>query len=136
MDLKFRKKYSSIDSCIILRTLQGNVPAQKKKAVEFLLSGGDFYVDEVVIMETVYVLTKDHTPRQKIVDDLRTFLSNSMIQYNASFFEPVFDNYLSHPSLSFDDCVIEARISAKGYTPLWTFDKKFAHQTTTARLLA
>lgn len=136
MELSFRKrKYDSIDSCIILRTIIGDIPEQKKTANDLLLNGADYYVDEVAIMECVHVLTKMQATRTEITSDLQIFLSNPMIHYDKSFFEQVFKNYVKHPALSFDDCVLDAKIKQKGYEPLWTFDRKFAHQSSTARLL-
>ena len=137
MELSFRKKkYQSIDSCIILRMIRGDIPEQRQLARSLLLNGMDYYVDEVAIMGCVHVLTKYRCTRIKIVSDLQLFLSNSMIHYNKSFFDPVFDNYIKHPSLSFDDCVLDARIEQKGHEPLWTFDRKFARQSSSTHLLA
>jgi len=137
MELSFRKKkYQSIDSCIILRMLIGDIPEQRQSVRSLLLNGSNYYVDEVAIMECVHVLTKLHATRTKIASDLQLFLSNPMIVYDESLFEPVFSHYVKHPSLSFDDCVLDAKIKQKGHEPLWTFDKKFANQSSSACLLA
>lgn len=128
-------RITSIDSCILLRIILRNNLEQTQKAVSLLLSGGDFYVDDVVIMEVVYVLTKEKMRRSKILDNLVTLLDNPMIIYDKAFFAGVFERYATHPSLSFDDCVLEAKVAMKRKKPLWTFDKKFANQSDVAKLL-
>lgn len=87
-------------------------------------------------MEAVYVLTKEKYTRKDIVDSLRLLLDSDIFIYNKKFFTPVFERYLSHPFLSFNDCVIEAKVNEKYALPLWTFDHKFAQQSSTAKLLS
>lgn len=128
-------KCSSIDSCVILRIIQGDIPKQARQAKWLLLGGQDFYVDDVAIMEVVHVLTREHRARAEIAEALLTFLNNPMIIYDKEFFAPIFAQYATHPSLSFDDCVLAARAEAKGYTPLYTFDHKLAHQSPIAKLV-
>ena len=131
----FRKKYDYIDSCVILRANLWDVPEQTKRARELLLGGGFFYVDDVAVMESVHVLTREHFSHTEISDILQTFLGNPFIIYNDLFLDPVFETYKTHPSLSFDDCVLAAHAETAGST-LWTFDKKLAHQSSSAKLLA
>ena len=135
MDLKFRKKYASLDSCVILRIIQGDILEQKRSVINLLLDGREYYVDDTAILECAYVLSKDHTPRAKIAEDLSVFLRNSMIHYNKSFFKDIFRDYLSHPSLSMEDLVLAKRAAETGRTPLYTFDKKFARQSKVAELV-
>ena len=136
MELSFKKKYASLDTCILLRILERDNEEQARRAIELLLSGQDFFIEDAVIMETVFVLTKAHWPRINIVESLNSLLDNPQIQYNKTFFAPIFETYSSHPSLSFNDCIIAASAERKSHTPLWTFDRKLAHQSPTARLLA
>ena len=96
----------------------------------------DLYVDDVVIMEIVYVLVKDKMSRAKIVENIRLLLNNPVFIWDRMFFDPIFDNFLKHPSLSFDDCILDARIAMKRRAPLWTFDRKFANQSNVARIVA
>ena len=129
-------KEASIDSCVVLRLLKGDNLEQWRLVRSLLLNGQDFYVDEVVIMEVVYVLTRDKIPRSGIIERLLIFLKNPGINYDYRFFDPVFEEYVSHPSLSFDDCVLTARIAMKRKEPLWTLDRKLANQSSTARHLS
>lgn len=108
---------------------------QMEQVRALLLSNRNFYVDDVVIMECVYVLTKEGYPRSEIADYLQTFLLNPMVTYAKSFFDPIFKSYVSHPSLSFEDLLIAAHAEQKSFLPLYTFDKKLASQTETAELI-
>lgn len=125
----------AIDSCILLRFILKDIPEQTQLVRELFVNGYNYYVDDVAIMEVVYVLTKQGYSRDVIAYDIQELLRNPMIIYDEALFAPVFKTYLEHPSLSFDDCVLAARADAKGYLPLWTFDRKFAKQSQVARLL-
>ena len=128
-------KYASVDTCILVRLMIHDIPSQYDLALDLILNGQSFYVDPAVISESVYVLTKLGKARKDIAGGIQTLLSNEVFIYDRELYGHIFERYLTHPSLSFDDCVLEARAEAKGYTPLWTFDQKFAHQSETARLL-
>ena len=128
-------RIEAIDSCLILRMLRNDLPEQSKKATELLLSGKDFYVSEAVISEVIYVMKKNNCKRSSTIDRLTTLLHNAMFVYDKKFFDPLFVEYVNHPSLSFEDLVIAKRAEEKNSVPLWTFDKKFAKQMEVARLL-
>lgn len=131
-----KRKCASVDTNVILRLILRSDPEQVKKARELLLDGRRYYVDKVVIIEFVYVMEKNGYNREDIIQSLRTLLANRAIVCDKEYFEPIFDKYLTHPSLSFEDCCIEANIAEEDYPPLYTFDKKFAHQSDLAELLA
>ena len=125
----------AVDSCVLLRVIDRDNIHQFRQAMQLFLSGRDLYVDGVVIAEVVHVLTKESMSRARIVENLRVLLYNPVFIWDKDFFKPIFDEYLMHPSLSFDDCIIAARVAMKGYTPLWTFDRKLANQSEAAKLL-
>lgn len=135
MESKSDTKINGVDSCVLLRYILWDVPEQGEKARLLFVDGHDFYVDDVAIMEVVHVLTKHHKSRRVIADDILDLLRNQMFVWDRDFFEPVFKEYLEHPSLSFDDIVLAKRVTDKKYTCLWTFDRKFANQAKVARLL-
>lgn len=135
MGLNFKRRYSSLDSCVILRIMLRDNSEQEDHAKMLLLSGQNFYVDDVAIIECVYVLTKKGYTRVEIAEFLQSFLSNPMIEYNKVVFDSIFGKYVSHPSLSFEDLAIAAHAEQKGHIPLYTFDKKFAHQSKIAKLV-
>ncbi|MBQ9180599.1 hypothetical protein IJ135_00675 [Candidatus Saccharibacteria bacterium] len=135
MESKSENGVCAIDSCIILRFILRDVPEQVANVRSLLLDGHDYYVDDAVISECIHVMTREHRKRDYIVDDMLSLLRNSLFIWNRDFFEPVFKEYLEHPSLSFDDIVIAHRVESLGYAPLWTFDRKLAAQSPVARLL-
>ena len=135
MGLSSDTKINGVDSCILLRYILWDLPEQGKLAEKLFLSGHDIYVDDVAIMEVVHVLTKHNKSRQVIADDILDLLRNALFVWDRDFFEPVFKEYLAHPSLSFDDLVLARRAKEKGYACLWTFDRKFANQSKMAKLL-
>ena len=128
-------KIEAIDSCLILRILLNDIPEQSEAAIKLLLSGTDFYVSEAVISEVVYVMGKNKYKRDSIVERLTTLLHNAMFIYDKKFFDPLFDEYVNHPSLSFEDLIIAKRAEERGCVPVWTFDRKFAKQAKVAKLL-
>ncbi|MBR3252749.1 PIN domain-containing protein [Candidatus Saccharibacteria bacterium] len=130
-----KSKYTSLDTSFILRFVLLDNQPQLIRAKEMLINGGEYYVDGVAIMECVYVMTKNGFSRKEMIGDIRDFLLNPSIHYHKDFFDPIFQDYISHPSLSFDDLVLAARVEEKGYTPLYTFDQKFAHQSKVAKLV-
>ena len=135
MELSCDTRINGIDSCVILRFLLRDIPEQVESVRKLFVSGHDLYVDDVAIMEVVHVMTKHHKSRRVIANNLLILLRNRMFVWNRDLFEPVFVQYLEHPSLSFDDVVLAKRAEDAGYSCLWTFDKKFAKQAKVARLL-
>ena len=135
MESTCETKINGIDSCIILRFLLKDNPEQVKLAQDLITNGHDYYVDDVAIMEVVHVMTKEGRYRHEIVDAMLSLLRNVMFVWDRDFFEPVFRDYLEHPSLSFDDIVLAKRAENAGYSCLWTFDRKFAKQAKVAKLL-
>ena len=126
----------SLDTNILLRRIICDNEAQVKKVENFLLTHNcDFYVDDSVISECVYVLTKNDYDRDFIVTALTTYLSNKMFIYDRALFAEVFPYYLSHPSLSFEDCYLTFKVAELQAEPLWTFDHKFATQSPSAKEL-
>ena len=135
MGSKSDEKIQCIDSCVILRVILQDIPELYAKARDFLMNGHDYYVDDVAIMEIVHVLTKDKWARKKIAESILVLLRNSFFVWNRDLFEPVFKEYLKYPSLSFDDLVMARRVEMRGYSCLWTLDKKFANQSKVAKLV-
>lgn len=134
--MKYDSRIEVIDSCIILRVLEGDLPGQREKAYELFLSGRDLYVDGAVISEVVYVMKKNGYERGETVDKIKTLLANPMFVYDRKFFDPIFKEYVKRPSLSFEDLAIAKRAEERECVPLWTFDRKLANQSEVAELLS
>lgn len=132
-------RLEAIDTNIILRAIINDVPAQADKVYELLdTSASMFYVPDLAITEVVYNLEGDFYgkwDRETIVNALGSFLKTPRVDYNKLLFDRVFELYLKHPKLSFNDCYLAAHVADRERTPIWTFDKAFAKQAKEAKLL-
>ena len=130
----------SIDTNIILRYIVGDVPGQAIAAEDLLRAPGDTHrVEDLVISETVYVLSTQYgKSRREVVDLISFFLArfSDTLDYNHKLTAEVFPFFLAHPKLSFNDCCLVAYAEINHAEPLFTFDKKLSAQAPGAKLLA
>ena len=131
-------RFESLDTNVILRLMLGDLPEQRRAATNLLLSTGrEFYISDLAISEAVHVMETppySHT-RKQVADYFQILFMHPYIHYSRSLFEKVFTLYLSHPSLSFNDCYLSFEAEKRDHEPLWTFDRKLASQTKNSRLL-
>ncbi|MBQ3309633.1 PIN domain-containing protein [Candidatus Saccharibacteria bacterium] len=127
----------SVDTNVILRLVLGDVPSQRKRAINLLLNGHRYFVPEHVISEAVFTMERGQYKigREKIADSLCSILDNKCIVYDKELFNEVFPYYVSHPRLSFVDCLLGFEVAKTQREPLWTFDQDFAKQSPTAKLV-
>lgn len=131
------KTRESLDTNIILRIIQKDVPAQCLRIQEmFMRHGITYHISDLAIAEAAYVLQSQGCDRKTVVDGLKHFLDMPYINANFTLFEQVFPMYLSHPALSFNDCCLSIYATLNEAEPLWTFDQALAKQSPTAKLLA
>lgn len=121
---------ASLDTSIILRLILNDDPTTRHQLTSFLLQHDTkFLLDDFVIGETIHVLEREEFTRPDIVNILQALLSNSLFISNLDFLTPVFNFYLTHPKLSFNDCYLAAKSSTHHATPLYTLDRKLAAQS-------
>lgn len=129
----------SIDTNIVLRCILGDVPEQRGLAVKLLnMPNCTHYLSNQAISECVYVLEAVlEIPREDIVNLLNFFLTrySGIVIYDHKLTEVAFPNYLTHPKLSWNDCVLAAEAEINHHEPLFTFDKKLASQLPQAKLV-
>lgn len=129
----------SLDANLIIRFLTNDIPGQRDAVKDYLANSPKIHhISTVAISEIVYVLEKSYKrPRPVIGDLLLFFLTHysDIIEYNHELIKKAFPLYLSHPKLSFNDCLLAAEAEAKSREPLITFDKKLAAQLPQAKLL-
>ena len=129
----------SIDTNIVLRCILGDVPAQRKKAAEFLSTPSDtHYLSSQVLLECIYVMEIALAiPRQELVDLISFFLARyaDRLEYDRNMTAIAFPYYLERPKLSWADCALAAEAEVKHREPLYTFDRKLASQLPQAKLL-
>ena len=129
--------FETLDTNILLRFILNDIPEQRAKVIK-LLSKPDtrYHVADLAISEMSYVLeTQLKHPRILIVREVQQILSESNINCNRALFSEVLPFYLSHPKLSFADCCLSIYAALNQAEPLWTFDKKLALQSPTAKEL-
>ena len=127
----------SLDTNILLRLILDDVPEQGQK-VQALISGKNrrFRIDDLALTELVFVLEKIYRlGRSEIAETLDIILSIPQFVIDRPLFRATVQLYLAHSSLSIADCYLAAAASEHGAVPLWTFDKKLAHQCSDAREL-
>lgn len=133
--MELKSKCESLDTNIILRIVLDGDRTQKATAIKLVLAHRkSFFIDDSVVSECVYVLEKIGYSRKDISGMLVPLFQNKIFLINHHIFDQVFPFYLEHPSLSFEDCYLNFRIAEKHAAPLWTFDKKFANQSTVAKI--
>jgi predicted nucleic-acid-binding protein len=127
--------HESLDTNILLRLLLGDVPAQQAQAIKLLKPENvRFDVSDLAITEMVYVLETTHSAgRTEVVASVSFVLNLQNVNCNRKLFNSVLPAYLSHPKLSFVDCCLAEYARLNQAEPLWTFDKKLAVQSGTAK---
>lgn len=127
----------SLDTNALLRLLLRDVPKQHE-ATKVLLStaDGQLAVADTAIIELVFVLGRHYGfSRQQVKEAVTGLMQLKEINCNQALFERALAMYLSHPALSFEDCCLTTYATLNEAEPLWTFDKKLANQTASAKLI-
>ena len=129
----------SLDANIILRLIEGDNPAQRKKAIKFLEQPGPVHhIGDLALSESIYVLESVYGyTREQAIDRINFFLTHysSVIRYSRHLTSYVFPFYLAHPKLSFNDCCLAFYAHEHQAEPLYTFDQKLAQQSPYAKEL-
>jgi predicted nucleic-acid-binding protein len=128
----------SLDTNVLLRLFLNDVPTQHKSAVElFEKSNGFFAVADTAVIELVFILQRSYGfTRPEIVDLVNGLTRFDKINCNRPLFENALPIFTQHPKLSFEDCCLACYAKLNNAEPLWTFDKKLANQTKSAKLVA
>jgi predicted nucleic-acid-binding protein len=127
----------SIDTNCILRWLLDDVPEQTVLVDELLNSGENFFLEDVALIEVVFVLEKvKKISRPAIEKAVMVIIQKHTIVCNRKLFIEILSAYTAYPKLSFVDCYLEAQARKTKNVPLFTFDKKLANQLFDAKLLS
>lgn len=126
----------SIDTNVLLRWLLGDLPEQAARADVLVASGEQLVVDDVALIEVVFVLERVlRLTRASVVEAVLTVLSAAVFDLDRDRWRAVTDEYLAHPKLSVADIYLARRARERDATPLYTFDAKLAAQLDAARLV-
>lgn len=126
----------SLDTNILLRIILEDNKRLYKVAERLLAREGvEYDVADIAISEMVYVLEVSlGFSREFVKRAIRRVLRLPNIRYNRALFDEVLPFYEAHPALSFNDCCLAGYAAARRAEPLWTFDRKLATQSGTAKL--
>jgi len=131
------KRVESLDTNIILRILLEDIPEQYEKVMALMERPNVvYYISDFAILEVVFFLTWFDIDRETIVGAILRVLSRPNIKSSRTDFVEVAMMYLEHPKLSFADCYLALEAARNKAEPLWTFDRKLAQQSPTAKELA
>ncbi len=128
----------SLDTSAILRLILGDIPNQRELVANLIAKSREqIAVSDIAIAETVFVLAREYgISRQEISDIITAFMNIATINCNRVLIDEALKLFVMHPALSFEDCTLTTYANLNDATPLYTFDKKLAHQLTYARLIA
>jgi predicted nucleic-acid-binding protein len=131
------KLAGSLDANALLRLLLNDIPSQSVAVTKLLSHAQNRYaIADLAIVEVEYALRTHYGfNREQIEDTLGALLSHPSIHTNTRLIQQVFTLYTTHPKLSFTDCCLAAYAEMNDATPLWTFDRKLAKQSSGAAQL-
>jgi predicted nucleic-acid-binding protein len=127
----------SLDTNALLRLLLNDIP-EHHLAVKVLLekSTNQFSIADTAMIELVFVLERHYSfTRQQIEEAVYGLAQLREITCNYNLFEQALPLFVERPRLSFEDCCLAVYAKLNNAEPLWTFDKKLASQTFSARLV-
>lgn len=126
----------SLDTSALVRYITQDIP-KSAAAVEALLEKSDeLVVANTAFVECVFVLTRQyHRDRSNVQSALHVIMGISSVTCNRPLITTALDDFVAHPSLSFEDCLLAAEARLAEAAPLYTFDKKLASQLSSAKLI-
>ena len=121
---------ASLDTNVLLRLSLRDIPEQYEKA-KLLVSAvpHTYVVSDAAIIEYIFALQHHYQlKRPEIATMVRWIVKLPTIVGDYSTVLAALDLYETHPQLSFTDCYLGEQAAQIDALPLWTFDKKLAHQ--------
>ena len=129
---------ATLDTNILLRFLLNDSPELEEKIIKFIVDSGKvFWIPDLAITEAVYVMGGEPScfSRDKIRGMFGFIFDYPNFEYSKELFGRVFDLFVSHPKLSFNDCYLVCKAEEEEQLPFYTLDQKLAKQAGTAKLL-
>ncbi|MDR0283938.1 MAG: PIN domain-containing protein [Propionibacteriaceae bacterium] len=129
----------SVDTNVLLRATlaEPGLENESRAAQQFLASNRQtIVICDLVIAEYVHALAAHyHLDRPFISELVLTIVQLPHIQCSTGIVTAALTHYVNKPKLSFEDCFIAEHARANRALPLWTFDRKLAHQHESAARL-
>ena len=127
----------SLDTNVAIRILLNDIPDQHQKSLKLIQeSNKEYLVSDIAIMEIVFVLEKHYGfTREQIADTVTGLMNIWNLVINRGVISESIGFYLSHKSLSFEDCYMAETARFHNAEPLYTFDRKLAARSDVAQEL-
>lgn len=121
------KTHCALDTNCVVSLLIGRADAVQ---VEKLLSKHMCHVSSIVLTEVEYVLRAHYDySRSDISDNIKTLSELPHVDIEPkNYIGRLLHDYCEHASVSFTDLILAYEAQDKGYSPLYTLDKKLAKQ--------
>lgn len=127
----------SLDANVLLRLLLNDIVDQHQAVIKlFQNATGQFAVADTAIIETAFVLGRNYKfTRTEVTEAIEGLMSLAEINCNRPLFLKVLPLFSKYPTLSFEDCCLTVYAELNEAKPLWTFDRKLAKQSPSAKLV-
>lgn len=118
-----------IDTNVVVRYLTNDPPDQAEIAASIVDEVGDFWISDVVLTETAYVMRDVYAvSREDIVDRLMGFVRKANVSVHGIDKDFVLQGLrMCRPSgrVSFGDAMVWAAARTAGADVVYTFDRRF-----------
>ncbi|MBQ3441148.1 PIN domain-containing protein [Candidatus Saccharibacteria bacterium] len=128
----------TLDTNIVLRIVLNDVPKLTDEVIHLLIDDSrTFLIPDVVFCEMIHILTKKigYTRVNAVREITKALSAFYNLSYDLHIVTEVFNDYVTHPALSFEDCYLAYYATKNGAKPLWTFDQKLAKESPVAKAL-
>lgn len=114
----------AVDTNILVRLLEQDHSAQCAAADAYQRTGGPLWVPQVVLVETVWVLsTSCRRTRKEILGVLEALLGNADLHLQDEAIVSAAVASFKASKADFSDCLVLETARANGHVPLATFDR-------------
>ena len=121
---------AALDTNVLLRLIITEPAEQHERAHRVLTSpGARFLVVNHVFVELVFALERHYKlNREQVTHVVNRILELGNIECDTAVLSDALEFWRTHAKLSFEDCLAAEMAQDAGAVPLWTFDRKLAHQ--------
>ena len=118
-------KLSGADTNVLVRFLLKDVERQAQIVLSLLEDGQKFYINEVVLSELYWVLTKVYNySKNSFIIVIDMMLESDGFQFfDAEIVRGALTDYIHNAAVEFSDCLIH-QLNLKKKIGTYTFDKK------------
>lgn len=120
----------SVDANVLLDWLLDRDHERTKSIEKLFNESVNIGIADITIMELAYVLERVYKlPRKLVIENISRVINDNLFNCNRNLFRLALPLYEIRPALSFADCCVAFYAQLTDSQPLYTFDKKLAHQS-------